>query len=105
MDSGAIRTETPQPVILRGHKGKIVDLAFSHDGKTLASASWDGSIGIWPLADAAGDVSYPSRFIRVMRSVNAVQFSDDDAFLYSAGRMDRFVIGVSNRRIFEKSGS
>ena len=64
MTTAQLGQETPQPVILRGHKGKIVDLAFSHDGKTLASASWDGSIGIWPLAVAAGDVSYSSRFIK-----------------------------------------
>ena len=41
--------EDPEPIILSGHRGKIVNLAFSADGGLLASASWDGSIGLWPL--------------------------------------------------------
>ena len=75
-----------KPVVLRGHKGKIVDLEFSHDGKMLASASWDGSIGIWPLAGTTLDDTQSPRFITGHEGpVNAVQFSNDNAFLYSAG--------------------
>ncbi len=36
--------------VLDGHTGPIVDLAVSPDGKTLASASWDHSVRLWPLA-------------------------------------------------------
>ena len=41
--------DDPEPIILSGHKGKVVNLSFSDDGTMLASASWDGSIGLWPL--------------------------------------------------------
>lgn len=52
----------------------------------LASASWDGSIGIWPLDAGLDNAEGNVRFITGHEGpVNAVQFSDDSAFLYSAG--------------------
>jgi WD40 repeat protein/serine/threonine protein kinase len=35
---------------LRGHKGPVTHLAFSSDGKTLGSSSWDGSTRLWDLS-------------------------------------------------------
>jgi WD40 repeat protein len=41
-------------LILRGHKGKVHALAFSHDGRTLASVAGRSSvIWLWDLADGA----------------------------------------------------
>ncbi len=34
---------------LSGHQGQVAGLALSPDGRRLASASWDGSVGIWDL--------------------------------------------------------
>ena len=52
----------------------------------LASASWDGSIGIWPLGGGPEKAESSVRFIKGHEGpVNAVQFSDDSQFLYSAG--------------------
>ena len=36
---------------LAGHTGWVVSLAFSHDGQTLASGSYDRSIRLWNVAD------------------------------------------------------
>lgn len=68
----------PGGEVLGRHKGKIVDLAAS---KThVASASWDGTIGIWPL-----DSSPPQMLPVGSGGINAVAFSPDGSQLYSAG--------------------
>jgi hypothetical protein len=38
---------------LQGHHGGIESLTFSHDGKLLASGSWDTTALIWDIRDAA----------------------------------------------------
>ncbi len=68
----------PGGAIVGQHKGKIVGLAAS---KThVATASWDGTIGLWPV-----DGSDPVLLGPTGSGVNAVAFSPDGAHLYSAG--------------------
>ena len=68
----------PGGEIVGQHKGKIVSVAAS---KThVATASWDGTIGIWPI-----DGSTPELFGPTGSGVNAVTFSPDGSQLFSAG--------------------
>jgi WD40 repeat protein/predicted Ser/Thr protein kinase len=72
-----------QAAALRGHAFPVVQVAFSPDGKWLASASRpDGAIKIW---DAASQVEKAS-FGRLPNEYPAVAFSPDNATLaWSAG--------------------
>jgi WD40 repeat protein len=67
--------------VLRGHNDTVNYLAFSHDGKLLASASADKTIALWD--PSAG------RVLRTMTrhtdTVNVVLFSEDDHQLFSIG--------------------
>jgi cytochrome c len=66
--------------VLDGHTGPIAALAVSPNGKTLASASWDRTVRLWPLAGG------PSRVLEGNgQNVNGVAFSPDGAAVISAG--------------------
>jgi WD40 repeat protein len=66
---------------LSGHKDDVNQIAFSHDGRLLASASDDGSIVIWDLVE--------ERELRTLdghtAAVASVSFSSDGSMLVSGG--------------------
>ena len=69
--------EDGAPRELGSHKGKVMALAVSDE--LVASASWDGTIGLWSLANNE------HRFLEGHGAgVNDVAFSADGALLYSA---------------------
>jgi WD40 repeat protein/class 3 adenylate cyclase len=37
-----------EPLVLRGHADNVVNIAVPPDGRRFASASWDGTVKIWP---------------------------------------------------------
>src|SRR5262249_37075115 len=41
---------TSDPIVLEGHEGHVRSVAFSPDGKTLASGSQDQSVQIWDVS-------------------------------------------------------
>jgi cytochrome c len=67
--------------VLTGHTAPVVALALSPDGASLASASWDHSATLWPLAA-------PSKR-RVLdghaQAVNGVAFAPNGSALVTAG--------------------
>jgi WD40 repeat protein len=66
---------------LSGHKARVGDVAFSPDGKLLASASEDRTARIWRVGDGAS--------VRVLREPNgpvtSVAFSSDGDTLVTGG--------------------
>jgi cytochrome c len=66
--------------ILEGHRGPIVGLAVSPDGSTLASASWDSTVRLWPLRSGAKRVLQGHS-----QNVNGVAFTPDGKSLVSVG--------------------
>ncbi len=71
--------QTPAAV-LEGHTAPIVALAASPDGATLASASWDRSVRLWPLAGGA-----PRVLEGHQQNVNGVAFAPAGRAVISAG--------------------
>jgi len=64
--------------VLEGHSAPIVALAVSPDGATLASASWDQTVRLWPLAGGAARVLEGHT-----QNVNGVAFEPDGRALVS----------------------
>ena len=72
--------------VLEGHTGPIAALAVSPDGTILASASWDNTIRLWPLAGSVGSAGSVPRVLQGHRqNVNGVAFAPDGKTLVSAG--------------------
>src|SRR5204863_2512004 len=64
--------------VFEGHTAPIVALAASPDGATLASASWDHTVRLWPLAGGAARVLDGH-----MQNVNGLAFAPDGHALVS----------------------
>ncbi len=74
------RWSSEEAEVLGEHQAKILDIATSPDGSLIATASWDATIGLWPVDDPA-----QVRFLKGHRQgVNDIAFSPDGARLYSA---------------------
>ena len=70
----------PQIVVQTGHTGAVMSVAFSPDGKTLASGGWDNTIKLWDIA--AGTLA--RTLTGHTDSVRSVAFTPDGKALASA---------------------
>jgi RNA polymerase sigma factor (sigma-70 family) len=98
---------TTKPVFsLSGHINRVSSVAYSPDGTSIATASWDGSARIW-------DVKTGKEVLRLglddkrlqpgepeSNTFHQIAFSPDNALIVTLKRepKDKFVVIISNRR-------
>jgi WD40 repeat protein/serine/threonine protein kinase len=66
---------------LRGHDSAVFTVAFSPDGKTLASGDWDGNVKLWDVSTGQERASLPGH----QRWVTRLAFTPDGKSLVSSG--------------------
>ena len=89
---GSFRAEAQRPDLLvqTGHSNKVDSIAFSPDGKLLASSSWDNTIKLWDVARG----SELRTFTGHSWIVHGVAFSPDGKLLAS-GSFDRTMSSIA----------
>jgi WD40 repeat protein len=70
---------------LTGHTNSATTIAFAPDGRTLASASSDGTVLLWDLTDPVRPRRVADPLTGHTNDVNAVAFSRDGNALATAG--------------------
>jgi WD40 repeat protein len=73
-----------KPIRLAGHSGTVLSLAFSQNGRWLASASGDDTTRIWDLRSPGGEHAYAT-LEGHEENVNDAVFSPCTKWVYTAG--------------------
>jgi WD40 repeat protein len=79
-------TEREAPQVLRAHSDRVTTVAFSADGKRMASAGQDRTIFLWELSCKRPPCGDPIRLEKHPSTIYTVVFSPDGKHLASAGR-------------------
>lgn len=68
-----------EPILLEGHKGRVLDIVMAAGGKTVISGGYDDTIRIWDIDSCRQKAQINGRFGRV----DAVVIAPDGHFAYS----------------------
>jgi WD40 repeat protein len=79
--------KTP-PVLLKGHKGQVAAVAFSPDGGTVMTGSWDQTIRLWDAATGKERANYHWDIGRVY----CATYAPDGLRLAAGGDLGRVVV-------------
>lgn len=77
--------------ILRGHNATINEMAFSKEGKWLATGDWNGEVRLWQPDDTSDQVNLMSRFgINSISNIEAIAFdkTDDGVAVCESGKLN-----------------
>ncbi len=88
------RDEAPSPVLdYKGHKGFVLTVSWSHDGRFIASAGSDGTVHVWNAANGLPILIYhrhidellPGLPLKIPVYIHAVSWSPTTRQIASAG--------------------
>ena len=75
------RTDGDDRLVLRGHRGNVLDVAFSPDGNHILSASEDGTARIWSAATGTLERTLRGH----SEAVDSAAYSEDGSRVVTAG--------------------
>jgi uncharacterized protein (TIGR03067 family) len=89
---------------LRGHTNRLTSVAYSSDGKWIATASWDGTGRIWDAQTGMEVRCLEGPGTEEYNSFDRIAFSPDNTFVVTVVResRDNWVVIVWDRRTGEK---